>query len=115
MDVESVKFILWVKDMDRAVAFYRDVIGLYARLHTPHWSELAFGEAVVALHAGGDGTYRPTGLGIQVTDLDAACREVEAGGGRVRTPPQDRPGEPVRLADLEDPEGNGFQLSQYVG
>ena len=115
MKISSVKFILWAEDMDRAVAFWRDVIGLEARLVTPHWSELAHGDAVVALHGGGDGTYHSTGLGFQIEDIEAACREVVAGGGTVRSQPVDRPREGIRLADLVDPEGNGFQLSQAIG
>ena len=115
MQVQQVKFILWVHDMDRAVAFWRGVVGLAERMTSPHWSELTYGDAVVALHGGGDGAFRETGLGIQVANLDAACEEVVAGGGAIRTPPAARPGEPIKLADVTDPEGNGFMMSEWVG
>ena len=115
MQVQEVKFILWVKDMDRGVAFWRDAVGLKERMTSPHWSELLHGTAVVALHGGGDGTFRDTGLGLQVADLDAAVEEVVAAGGSVRTPPVARPGEPIKLAEVTDPEGNGFKMSQWIG
>ena len=115
MQVEQVKFILWVRDMQRGITFWRDVVGLRVRMESPYWSELTHGDAVVALHGGGDGSYRETGLGIQVTDIDVACREIAAGGGKIRSAPVARPGEPIKLAEVTDPEGNGFKVSQLIG
>ena len=114
MRIKSVKCMLMAQDMDRAVTFWRDVVGLAQKLHTPWWSELAWGDAIVALHGGGTGEGHASGLGLQVDDLDAACREVAAGGGRVLSGPVDRPEEGIRIADLVDPEGNMFALSQVV-
>ncbi len=54
-------------------------------------------------------------MSFQVNDIEAACKDVVEGGGRVLSGPSDRPGEPIRLADLADTEGNRFMLSQYVG
>ncbi len=45
-------------------------------------------------------------------DIDAACREVEEGGGRVLTPPREGGGQGVMLANVADTEGNGFTFSQ---
>ena len=114
MKIQAVKFILWAQDMDRAVAFWRDALGLEVQLHTPHWSELRWGDSTIALHGGGQGEYHATGLGFQVDDVDAACAEIAAAGGTVRARPVDRTGEGIRLADLVDPEGNGFQLSAMI-
>ena len=115
MKIKSLKCMLMAQDMDRAVAFWRDVVGLEVGLHTSHWSELAWRDAIVALHGGGTGEGHASGLGLQVEDLDAACQEVAAGGGRVLSGPEDRPGEGIRLANLVDTEGNAFVLSQVVG
>jgi predicted enzyme related to lactoylglutathione lyase len=115
MQIESVIFMLMAQDMDRAVAFYRDVVGLDLQSNSPRWSQLTRGDATVALHGGGDGELHDTGLSFQVGDLDAACQEVERGGGRVLKAPEDRPGEPIRLAHLADTEGNGFTMSQLIG
>ncbi|MCH7800952.1 MAG: VOC family protein [Chloroflexi bacterium] len=115
MHIESIKFMLMAHDMDRAVAFYRDVMGLEVRSRSPMWSELAHGDAVVALHGGGQGEFNETGLSFQVSDIESACAEVESGGGRIRKAPENRPGEPIKLAELSDSEGNGFTMAQYVG
>ena len=55
-----------------------------------------------------------TGLGFVVDDLDAACKQVAAAGGTIVTAPRDRPGEPIRLADVADTEGNVFSLAEPV-
>ncbi len=81
--------------MDRAITFYRDVIGLRVLTESPHWSELAFGSATVALHGGGDGSFRETGLSFTVSDIVAACEAVVEGGGSVRSRPEDRGNEGI--------------------
>ena len=111
MKVTKTYFMLRVKDMDRAVAFYRDVFQLDVRFASPDWSELTWRDATLALHGGG-GRGVASGLGFEVDDLERACHEVKAAGGRVLKPPRDRPGEPIRLAEVADPEGNQFSLAQ---
>ena len=115
MQVEQVSYMLMAQDMGRAVAFYREVIGLKVKLQSPAWSEMSFGDAIVALPGGGNGEITQTGLGFQVSDIDTACQQVSEGGGSVANGPSERPGEPIKLAHLVDTEGNGFSLSQYVG
>ena len=114
MKVEGVTYMLMAQDMDRAVAFYRDVIGLEPRFSSPMWSELTFGGAIVAMHGGGSAELRSTGLSFQVENLSSAVREIERGGGRVTREPEDRPGEPIRLAEVVDTEGNAFALTEMV-
>ena len=53
-------------------------------------------------------------MSIQVEDLNSAVREIERGGGRVTREPEDRPGEPIRLAEVVDTEGNLFALTETV-
>ena len=43
--------IVFVSDMQRSVAFYRDVVGLTLRFQTSHWTEFATDGATLALHA----------------------------------------------------------------
>jgi lactoylglutathione lyase len=43
--------IVFVGDMKRSVAFYRDVIGLPLKFETSHWTEFATDGATLALHA----------------------------------------------------------------
>ncbi len=115
MLVESIKYMLMAQDMGRAVRFYRDVLGLKVAFESPEWTELTFGSAIVALHGGGGGAYRKTGLSVQVRDIVSACKEIEVGGGRIALAPQNRPGEPIKLAEVMDTEGNAFSLTQYIG
>ena len=112
--IETIKFVLMVRDMERAIAFYRDTMGLRLLLQSAVWSELARGDAVVALHAGGGERVRGTGLSFQVADIQAACDRAVAGGATLQRGPEHRPGDPVKLAELVDPEGNVFLLSQSV-
>ena len=115
MNVQQVYYMLMVEDMDRAVAFYRDVVGLEVRSTSSRWSELAYGDATVALHGGGTGARNKTGLGFTVSDIDAACREAADGSATVLRAPEERPGEPIKLAGLVDTEGNEISFTQYIG
>ena len=115
MQLEQVIYMLMVQDMNRAIAFYQDVIGMSLKSYSLGWSEFTLGDSTVALHGGGTGEFVETGLIFQVTDIGRACQEVVSGGGKLRSGPEDRPGEPIKLAQLCDTESNGFTFSQYVG
>jgi predicted enzyme related to lactoylglutathione lyase len=111
--------IHYVKDMDRALPFYRDVIGLKVAFESPGWSTFQCGGCIVALHilsAGmSEGAVAHAGLNLHVDDLDAAVAEVVAGGGEVGDVREAGGGIPVRIAVISDTEGNVFELRQYVG
>ena len=115
MEIRSVKYLLMVQDMERAIKFYRDVIGLELRSESSMWSEMGFGSAIIALHGGGSGVVNDTGLNIEVADLDTACAEIVSGGGKVSSGPEDRAGESIRLARLVDTEGNSFGMAEQTG
>jgi predicted enzyme related to lactoylglutathione lyase len=109
VEITKAYFMLPVQDMDRAVAFYRDGVGLSVAFHSPFWTELSCGETTIALHAGGTGEERESWLGFHVTDLDAALAEVEAAGARLG---QERSEAGARLVPVVDPEGNAFTLGE---
>src|SRR5262249_31065627 len=46
--------IVFVSDMPRSVAFYRDVLGIPLRFQSPGWTEFATEGATLALHASRD-------------------------------------------------------------
>ena len=114
MEVTKVLYMLWVGDMDKSIGFYRDVIGLDVKVQSPGWSELAFGNATVALHLGRDEKYRMTGLNFEVSAIDDACSELTSAGGRVVDEPYDGGVPGLRLADVEDLDGNRFQFSCHA-
>ena len=119
MDTREPMIIHYVEQMDRALRFYRDVIGLEVVDTSPGWSTLRCDGCIVALHILGpgmnEGAAAHAGLNLRVDDLDAAVAEVVAGGGQVKRVQEAGGGIPVRLAELSDPEGNGFELRQAVG
>ena len=112
-------FILYVNEMDRAVSFYRDTMGLAIVQHTPGWSMLRFGGATVALHqifSGNDESVCPhAGINFRVDDLDDAIREVVAAGGEHIVTREPTDFVPVRMCELRDTEGNVIELRQFVG
>jgi predicted enzyme related to lactoylglutathione lyase len=115
MNPQAVKYVLMAQDMNRAVAFYRDSIGFAEDFVSPYWSELRFGDAILGLHGGGDGSRQQTGLSIQYENVERAYAEAIESGATAIQPPERREGEPIILASIADPEGNVIMLTQYVG
>jgi lactoylglutathione lyase len=119
---ERIDYVrVMVTDMDRSIVFYRDLLGLRVRFTSPDWTELDTGHTTLALHAGakqaGVWDKRLGGtasLGFYVKDVDAAARELRARGVRLLLEPENRPGEPIRLAVIADPDGLEINLTQLV-
>ena len=102
--------IHFVADMDRAVAFYRDTLGLALKFSSPGWSEFSTGETTLALHpASPENPAGTSRLGIVTTDIDALHRELEGKGVRFTRPPTPEHG--VKLAEFVDSEGARCSLS----
>jgi len=113
MRVTKVYFMLWVADMDRASRFYKSALGLDEAYRSPSWTELRFGDATIALHAGASQLpHHHIGLGFEVDDLPAACEAVATNSGEVIAGPTERPEEGIVVADCADPDGNRFSLAQ---
>ena len=105
---------VFVSDMERALGFYRDVLGLELEYRAgDDWAQLAAGPIRLGLHGGAPGELRPGGtIAFTVPDLIAArARLVTAGvvpgheGGGER-------GEP-RFVEFDDPDGNVLALFEY--
>ena len=110
----SLKHVLVATDMQRAVAFYRELFDLEERVVSEWWSELAFGDAIIALHGGHDGSRNLTGLSFQFESVIEAARQIEKAGGRIITFPSLRAGEPILLGQVRDPEGNEFFITESL-
>ena len=102
--------IKFVADMDKAVAFYRDKIGLEPKMTSPFWSEFATGDVTLALHpASAEKPAGTTELGFTTPDLAALHARGEAAGlAFVRAP---RAEHGVLLASIRDSEGAEVSLS----
>ncbi len=103
--------IKFVADMDRAVKFYRDIMGLPLKFESPGWSEFATGDVTLALHPASEKNPRgKVELGFRVPDLHEFHREMTAKGVKFSMPPtkQDFGGE---LAQFLDSEGAPCSVS----
>ncbi len=81
--------IKFVADMDRAVSFYRDTLGLPLRFQSPGWSEFQTGETTLALHpANADHPPGTAELGVTVPDLRAFYDEMSARGVKFSSAPR---------------------------
>jgi len=98
--------------MERAVAFYRDVLGLsLLRRDGNEWAEFDAGPVRLALHGADD---RPSASGtavFRVEDLDRVRRDLEGRG--VGFDPHVGEVGFARFATLRDPDGNPVQLIEY--
>jgi catechol 2,3-dioxygenase-like lactoylglutathione lyase family enzyme len=113
--------IVFVSDMKRAVAFYRDVLGLPLRFESPEWTEFATEGATLALHAtgggssaaGGDPKESPAGRcrpGLSVADLDQFHEWMIEKKVPCIQEPKDVFG--VRIAQYQDPDGLAISVSE---
>ncbi len=96
--------IKFVSDMDEAVRFYRDTLGMTLLFQSPFWSEFDTGETKLALHPASD--ENPAGsvqLGLGVEELDRFHAEAMANGIKFTSEPRDMHG--TRLARFLDPDG----------
>ncbi|MGH2682270.1 MAG: VOC family protein [Actinomycetota bacterium] len=107
----------WTADMDRAVSFYRDVVGLkLVRQDGSQWAEFATDPVRFALHGAVEGhPVRSGGAAImfRVDDLDRARRTMEEKGVEF----DEHSGEVegfARFATFRDPDGNRVELIERL-
>lgn len=102
--------IKFVADMDAAVRFHAEQVGLRLRLQSPEWSEFDTGSTTLALHQAS--AANPAGtcqLGLRVDDIDAFFAERARQGVGVVSPPTSLHGQ--RIAKLRDADGAEFSVS----
>ena len=102
--------IKYVADMERAVAFHRDTLGLTLKFASPFWSEFDTGGTTLALHAASD--EHPAGnvqLGFGVDDLAAFYAAREEKGLTFTAAPEQRFG--ATIARFLDSEGAETSVS----
>lgn len=106
----------WTRDMDAAVRFYRDAVGLtLVRRDGDAWAQFQAGPVGFALHATEE--EHPTGSGtavFRVEDLETTRWTLQQRGVRF----EEQVGEVegfARFATFRDPDGNPVQIIQYLG
>ncbi len=96
--------ILRVADQERALAFYRDVLGFTLEWGDQNSASVRRGEAVIMLATGDQGKGEAW-LYVGVDDVDQLRDEIVPKGAVVRTGPANYPWG-ARELHIEDPEGN---------
>ena len=104
----------WTRDMDAAVAFYRDVVGFeLLRREGGEWAEFDGGTGVrFALHGTDDETPAAGTVVLRVDDLDEARWVLESRGVAFDAYVGEVEGF-ARFATFRDPDGNPVQLIEY--
>lgn len=110
---------IYVSDLDRAVKFYTDTLGLKLQFQAgPHFAQIDAGRGMaLGLHPTGPqspkaGQRGSISVGLAVTDpLDQVVSKLRAKGVVFRGPIVDD--KQVRLAFFGDPDGNDLYLSEY--
>jgi lactoylglutathione lyase len=105
-----------VRDMERSVAFYRDVLGLKLLIHQPNWSQFDAGNILIGLHPDGEEVkVSPTtgmSIGIYVDDMDKAVTEIRRRFGKIAVGPRQDPF--GRWALVFDPDGYSIQIIEMA-
>jgi predicted enzyme related to lactoylglutathione lyase len=108
----------WTMDMDRAVKFYQEVLGLeLLRRDGSNWAMFDAGPVRLALHGAIEGRPIETGGAtavFAVDDLDASRASLEERGVEFEEHVGEVEGY-ARFATLRDPDGNRVQIIEYVG
>jgi glyoxylase I family protein len=106
----------WTRDMDRAVAFYTEVVGFtLAHRAGAEWAEMEAGPVRFALHAAvGEGDLPGSGtVVLRVDDLDLA-RATLGGQGVVFDAFVGEVEGFARFATFRDPDDNPVQIIEYA-
>jgi lactoylglutathione lyase len=112
--------IVFASNMDRSVAFYRDVLGLTVKFASPEWTEFATEGTTLALHPAtlpnpdsSLPTKTPAGrcqLGFGTDDIDLFHTQMLTQGVPCIQPPKAEHG--TTLAVYADPDGLPFTIAQ---
>jgi catechol 2,3-dioxygenase-like lactoylglutathione lyase family enzyme len=102
--------IKYVADMGRAIAFYRDKLGLELKFESPFWTEFATGDTILALHPASDeNAPGSTELGLGVDNLAEFYARREELGIEFTLEPKEMHG--AQIARFRDPDGGQISVS----
>jgi len=108
--------VVFVSDMERAVQFYADALGIGVRNRSPDFPEfveLATEGTILALNSVGPDRPnligRATGITLTVPDIETVYRSLSAGGVRFSRPPAKEPCG-ASMTSFFEPDGNEISL-----
>lgn len=112
--------IVFVSDMKRSLAWYRDVVGLPLKFESPGWSEFATDGATLALHtseAAPTSLDNPGGMppgrcrpGLSVPDIDVFHKRMLEHDVPCKQEPKEVFG--ARVAQYVDPDGLAISVAE---
>ena len=103
--------LIGVKDMERAVRFYRDVLGLPLKFQTGVYSEVATHGAVLALEKREEVVVNGPAFTFPTTDIQQDRGQLEKAGVKFWRELREEDFGWVMMA--RDSEGNIFEIVQY--
>ncbi len=116
----AVTPVLVTRDVERLVAFYRDLFDAEPTMRVPEdgpvfYQGLRIGDTDLGMvadeNAPGPEAAQRILISIEVADVDATLAQVEECGGRAPGVPNDMPwGQ--RVAHISDPDGNAVNLTR---
>jgi len=109
----AAKVTLMVKDVERSVKFYTEVLGLRQTVRFGNeWVEVEAPGTVIALHPNRKGRISPPpqtiSIGFQVKDLDGTAAKLEKKGVTMTRVDEGF----LRRADFTDPDGHLLYLME---
>ncbi len=113
---------VYVRDVEKAVPFYRDTLGLSQTIGDASFGYFGFSAGAVRIGVAqvdpqsdqADLIGRHTGVGFVVADVTKAAGELEAKGVVFSMPPSKQPWGGF-MAMFKDPDGNVYYLDQLDG
>lgn len=115
--VKSGNATIYVTDLDRAVKFYTELLGLQLQYQTPGWAQVSDGKSITLglhpTHPGGPepGKHGSISIGFELDEpLDQAYEALKGNGVKFAGPVNDTGF--IRLAQFTDPDGNELYLSE---
>lgn len=113
--------IMYVKDTEKSVPFYRDQLGIKVRMQHPGWVELETGSTILALHGEEKPMPKRTEgqpvMVFHVDDVYATFEALKANGIKFDSDPRQVCEEETSIgfsADFKDPDGNLLSIFSLV-
>jgi len=101
-----------VKDMDKAVSFYKEILGFEVEYQTDEWSELKLNDKVsLALKCASDPV---SGIGFLVENCEEATKALEEKGVEILTRCEKHSEGNFILTQFKDPDGDVLWLTEKI-
>lgn len=118
LKLKTMAFVIfYVKDVEKALGFYRDKLGMTVKVNRPGWAELDTGEVTLALHVSekipGRAVEGNSILVFPVENVYETYQALVTNGVKFEKPPEQvcEEGDQVGIAaDFCDPDGNKLSI-----